>query len=201
MGPRVILGVCGVFFVGVLGISSSASTAFTDDRGAADRLGDELTRIVRGFEISPVRLDLRHKDLALVGLGSYIVNAQGGCNDCHTNPAFAEGGDPHQGQPKKINAARYLAGGAPFGDPCDPATIFSKNITPDANGKPAGLTFDEFLTVMRTGRDPDEPDHILQIMPWPVYGEMTRHDLRAVYEFLRAIPSRPSAPIPPPFCP
>ena len=70
-------------------------------------------------------------------------------------------------------------------------TPISKNLTPDAEGRPAGLTFEEFLTLMRTGRDPDEPDHILQVMPWPVYGEMTRHDLRAVYEFLRAIPSRP----------
>jgi len=26
-------------------------------------------------------------------------------------------------------------------------------------------------------------------MPWPVYGKMTDRDLRAVYEFLSAIPS------------
>lgn len=29
---------------------------------------------------------------------------------------------------------------------------------------------------------------LLQVMPWPVYGEMLESDLRAVYEFLRAIP-------------
>jgi len=28
-------------------------------------------------------------------------------------------------------------------------------------------------------------------MPWPVYGKMTDNDLKAIYEFLRAIPSRP----------
>ena len=60
---------------------------------------DELRRIVRGFQIAPVPLNLQGKDLALVGLGSYIVNAQGGCNDCHTNPPFADGGDPHQASP------------------------------------------------------------------------------------------------------
>ena len=200
MKPRVILAVCTVLFVGVLGISSNASSPDDDERGSGSGGSEELRRIIRGYALTPVRLDLRGKDRALVGLGSYIVNAQGGCNDCHTNPPFVDGGDPHLGQPKQINAARYLAGGMPFGPPCDPTTIFSKNLTPDALGKPAGLTFDEFLTLMRTGRDPDEPDHILQIMPWPVYGEMTRHDLRAVYEFLRAIPSRPTAPIPPPFC-
>ena len=31
----------------------------------------EINRIVRGFQIAPVRLNLRGKDLALVGLGSY----------------------------------------------------------------------------------------------------------------------------------
>ena len=40
-----------------------------------------------GFRISPVKLNLKHKDPELVGLGSYIVNAQGGCNDCHTCPS------------------------------------------------------------------------------------------------------------------
>jgi len=42
---------------------------------------------------------------------------------------------------------------------------------------------------MRTGRDPDD-GHILQVMPWPVYRNMTDGDLRAIYEYLRAIPSR-----------
>ena len=42
--------------------------------------------------------------------------------------------------------------------------------------------------VLRTGEDPDNPGHVLQVMPWPVYGKMTEGDLRAVYEYLRAIP-------------
>jgi hypothetical protein len=29
---------------------------------------------------------------------------------------------------------------------------------------------------------------LLQIMPWPLYHNMTTHDLRAIYEYLRAIP-------------
>jgi hypothetical protein len=69
-----------------------------------------------------------------------------------------------------------------------------RNLTPCADGKPAGLTFEEFVRVMRTGVDlkdglydpPGTP--ILQVMPWPVFGKMTRCDLRAIYEFLRAIP-------------
>jgi hypothetical protein len=45
----------------------------------------------------------------------------------------------------------------------------------------------EFVTLMRTGHEP-ERDEILQVMPWPIYGNMTTHELRAVYEFLKAIP-------------
>jgi hypothetical protein len=157
----------------------------------------ELQRIIRGFQISPVDLDLQGKNPALVGLGSYIVNGQGGCNDCHTNPPFAEGGNPHQGEPKQINVDGYLAGGMTFGP-----VIVSRNITPDENGKPAGLTFSQFRLVMRTGKDlknlpphvPSEENDLLQVMPWPVYGEMLDHDLRAIYEFLRAIPPIESGP-------
>jgi hypothetical protein len=29
---------------------------------------------------------------------------------------------------------------------------------------------------------------LLQIMPWPNYQDWTDHDLRAVYEYLKAIP-------------
>lgn len=142
----------------------------------------EQSRVVRGFQIAPVPLNLRGKDRTLVGLGSYIVNAQGGCNDCHTNPPYAPGGDPFQGEPEQINVEHYLAGGTPFGP------VTSANITPDAEGLPHGFTFQEFKTTLRTGHEPDEPDEILQVMPWPVFGKMTDRDLKAVYEYLRSIP-------------
>jgi hypothetical protein len=150
-------------------------------------------RTAQGFAIAPVPLDLEGKSRTLVGLGSYIVNAQGGCNDCHTAPPFAEGGNPFEGEPIVINASAYLAGGMPFGP-----EIVSANITPDENGLPAGLTLDEFIELIRTGRDEEEPDHILQVMPWPIFRNMTDRDLRAVYEYLSAIPSLPDTPPPPP---
>jgi hypothetical protein len=28
-------------------------------------------------------------------------------------------------------------------------------------------------------------------MPWPVYENMTNHDLRAIYEYLKAVPCNP----------
>ena len=58
----------------------------------------ERERIEKGLTLSPVPLNLDGKDRDLVGLGSYIVNAQAACNDCHTNPPFAPGRRPVQGR-------------------------------------------------------------------------------------------------------
>jgi hypothetical protein len=78
-------------------------------------------------------------------------------------------------------------------------TFVSRNLTPETNGLPAGLTFDEFLLVMRTGIDLDHTHPqfgpLLQVMPWPVYQDMTDRDLLAIYEYLRAIPhAEPATP-------
>jgi hypothetical protein len=161
-----------------------------------DARKDFESRILKGFQIAPVKLNLRRLNPALVGLGSYIVNAQGGCNDCHTVPQFAPGRDPFLGQPETINAATYLAGGGVFG----PFT--SRNLTPRANGLPANLTWEQFLETMRKGTDiknrHPQISPLLQVMPWPVYGKMTTLELMAVYEFLKAIPSLPTTVPPPP---
>jgi hypothetical protein len=143
----------------------------------------ELKRIQQGLEIAPVTLDFRNKDRNLVGLGSYIVNAQAACADCHSCPTYEQGHNPFMGGDGKINATNYLAGGVPFGP-----TIVSANITPDSSGKPAGLDFDEYLELIRTGHDPDEPGEILQVMPWPIFRNMTDHDILAIYTYLTAIP-------------
>ncbi len=136
--------------------------------------------------LAPVLLNLTGKNLNLVKRGSYLVNAVGGCNDCHTNPSYEAGGDPFKGEAEAINVSAYLGGGRAFGP-----TITSANITPDAAGKPAGLTRTQFINLIRTGRHHEDPTMILQVMPWPVYKNMTDSDLKAIYEYLRAIPSIP----------
>ena len=58
---------------------------------------DRESRIERGFEIAPVPLNMEGKDPALVGLGSYLVNPSGGCNDCHSagpQTEYLPGGKP-----------------------------------------------------------------------------------------------------------
>jgi hypothetical protein len=170
-----------VVFVGAIQHTARASDNDADDRFS----GMEGLRVQRGYQIAPVHLDLRHKNYELVGLGSYLVNAIGGCNDCHTNPSYLPGGDPFRGQPKKVNAAHYLGGGQAFGP------FITRNLTPE-NGLPAGHTFDEFKSIIRTGVDLDHAhpkiSPLLQVMPWPTYQSMTDHEIRAIYEYLRAIP-------------
>ena len=176
--------------VAALTLLFAASVRADDDEGES-----QIKRqIRRGFQIVPqgVHLNLAGKNRALVGLGSYIVNTSG-CNDCHTHPEFLPNSSPFLGQPEMINFPQYLTGGRQFG----PFT--SANLTPDASGKPAGLTLRDFITTLRTGHNPnDPPGQILQVMPWPVYGKKTDHDLKAVYEYLRALPSLPNNPAPGP---
>jgi hypothetical protein len=154
---------------------ASAQSGFTYDEAA----------VQKGLQISPVRLDTTGRDRNQVGYGSYLVNAVGGCNDCHTNPSYTADGDPFKGVAKKVNAAGYLAGGSAFG----PFT--SRNLTPSVEGPVTG-SLAKFKEVMRTGVDlrklHTQISPLLQVMPWPVYQDMADRDLDAVYAFLSSIP-------------
>ena len=192
MKPNVVVGIVASVFVLSLGM---AILGAADSPSRDDESDDAASRIQAGFNYASaqgITLNLKGKNRALVGLGSYLVNAAGGCNDCHTAPPFTV--DPYAflGAPKQININCYLAGGTPFGPPANPATPVSRDITPWEDGKPAGLTFNQFRHVMRTGEDPDNPGHVLEVMPWPVYQSLIDRDLRAIYEYLTAIPAIPA---------
>jgi hypothetical protein len=45
----------------------------------------------------------------------------------------------------------------------------------------------DFVEIMRTGIDPVTSKY-LQVMPWPVYQDMTDRDLQAIFEYLQTIP-------------
>ena len=175
-------------------------------------------RVRQGFKLAPVPLNLDDKNCVLVGLGSYLVNLGGcnDCHTGGGPPNFnyASGGNPYFGQPKKVDPATYLSGGQNFGPVGAPPSpnIISRNLTPSTKtGLPEGdHTFEQFLTILRTGKDfdhlhpncsttittncfPPDPSNpvdgdLLQIMPWPSYQDLTDHDIRAIYEYLRAIP-------------
>ena len=188
-------------------VYSSAGHAQTADAETA-------AKILRGYQVAPVSLNMTGRDATLVGLGSYLVNAVADCNGCHTtDPAteYAPGGSPYFSQKTKVNAATYLGGGQDFGAFPDPAGPFphvvTRNLTPDKTGKPAGgLSMDDFVKIIRTGVDLDKihptckgaPDgkclpapfngDLLQIMPWPAFTNMTDRDIQSIYEYLSAIP-------------
>ncbi|MFO1038539.1 MAG: hypothetical protein U1E45_17010 [Geminicoccaceae bacterium] len=143
------------------------------------------TRVDIGFRIAPVPLNYPAWARNDVGRGSYWVNAVGGCNDCHSSQPYTANGNPYEGKKTKVNAAKYLAGGGVFGP------FVSPNLTPDRNGLPAGLTLKKFISTIRTGKDPDGSNRILQVMPWPIYANMSDSDLTDIYRYLRAIPSLP----------
>lgn len=212
---RRVVGVVGVILLtGAISVMVSAWDQDKDDEG-------KLVEI--GFKIAPVHLSLENKDRDLVGLGSYLVNAVASCNDCHSPSGamgpeeYVPGNNPYFGQKKIVNAAVYLSGGMNFG-PVGPGSpdIVSRNLTPDKTGLPeGGRPFSQFLTIMRTGKDFDHvhlpctgaPDgtclppmdgdgNLLQIMPWPIYQSMTEHQLRAIYEYLSAVPCVEGPPAP-----
>ena len=139
----------------------------------ADNEKDGIDRSVvqQGFDASPIpkdQLNLKGSNPYLVALGSYLVNAAGDCSGCHSFPRFLAKGDtagsnpafnvdPYLGEPSNqsvtgqlranFNINHYLAGGRCFGG------FMARNITPDASGRPLGLTEAEFFKVMRLGED------------------------------------------------
>src|SRR5579864_8132196 len=153
-----------VTFVAVIlaAMSIKAPRAHADD-------DDTESMIKIGFEIAPVPLNLAGKDRAKVGLGSYLVNAIGDCNGCHTaglppNFNYAAGGNPYFHQPQVVDPTVYLSGGqnfGPVGTPTGPngysgPNMISRNLTPDKNGRPeGGHTLAEFKKIMRRGKDFD----------------------------------------------
>jgi len=199
-----ITGTCLV----VATIAIAAST--TSSRAKAEKEGGD-SRVQIGLNAAPFPLDMRGKNPALVGLGSYFVNVAGDCDGCHSagpQTEYAPGGNPYFHQKEKINPATYLGGGRDFGALIPgSAHIISRNLTPDASGIPVGGdSFEKFVHTIRTGIDPDQlhppctgaPDAnciphpfdgtLLQIMPWPNLRHLSDHDLRAIYEYLGTIP-------------
>lgn len=172
-------------------------------------------KVLQGMQIAPVPLNTAGKDLNFVGYGSYLVNATGDCNGCHSDgppTQFAKGGNPFMGQSAVVNPATYLGGGRDFGaypntNNANNPHIISRNLTPDYTGMGiGGDTLDQFVLIMRTGVDLDHahpsctgaPDgtcipapfngNLLQIMPWPTFHNMEDDDLLAIYTYVSSIP-------------
>ena len=148
-------------------VSTVPGRAHNDNNGAQD----EQQMIQIGLKIAPIQLNMAGKDSDLVGLGSYLVNAVGDCNGCHSDGPMTEfipSGNPYLLMPpngpflgtKQVNLKTYLGGGRDFGavvpSPGGTVHIISRNLTPDKSGMPeGGRTLSEFIQIMRTGVDLD----------------------------------------------
>jgi hypothetical protein len=162
-----------------IGISVFIGTLMMSRPGRAQDGSDDAERIQIGFSAAPVKLNLAGKnsaEVAMVGLGSYLVNVANDCNFCHTsggppNFNFLPNHNPYflgQG-PTQTDPTQYLAGGTPFGTelPFNVGSgspygsylgpvIVSRNLTPDQNGLPeGGHTLSQFMDIFRTGVDLD----------------------------------------------
>ncbi len=154
---------------------------------AADPLGMLIDRDSQlGLRLAPLPLNLRGKSRGSVGYGSYIVNVLGECNGCHSVNGYAPGGNPYLGQPPIVDTQAYLRGGRFFG------IATSRSLRPDpATGLPGGMTYAQFVAAMRHGTDPDNPNRLLQVMPWPSYTPMADAELNSIYQYLSALPPAP----------
>lgn len=136
----------------------------------------------------------------VVSRGSYLVTVAG-CNDCHTPHTY----DVKTGK-MVPNPARLLSG-HPEGalgpltapEPGETAasqdhtsfrgawgTSYAANLTPDRETGIGKWTEDQFILVLRTGRNGDHA--ILPPMPWGNFSKMTDDDLKAIYAYLQTIP-------------
>ena len=112
-------------------------------------------------------------DPALVKRGRDLA-AIGNCNTCHT----ARGGQ---------NYAGGLPVPTPFG------TIFSSNITPDADTGIGRWSEEAFQRAMRTGVD-RAGRHLYPTFPYDHFTNVSDEDDRALYAFLMTRPPVPALP-------
>jgi hypothetical protein len=134
----------------------------------------------KGLTIAPFQLDttgLSNADKEKIGTGSYLVNAVGGCGDCHSTPQPS-------GPPK------YLGGGVSYGIGANGEVVYARNLTPDADTG-MKLTEDQFVEALRTGRDfkSDTQNEQLIVMPWQSFRWMSDDDLKSIYAYLTKVPA------------
>jgi hypothetical protein len=154
--------------------------------GDAGETGAALSaRAQKGLTISPFTLDATGLSLAdqeKLGVGSYLVNAAGGCNDCHAHNQAA-------GPPK------FLGGGTAF-DLGGGNAVYARNLTSDATTG-LKLTEAEFVEALQTGKDfrnsTTSASQALIVMPWQTYRWMSTTDLKAIYAYLKKVPADANA--------
>jgi mono/diheme cytochrome c family protein len=102
----------------------------------------------------------------ILELGKYLVTA-GNCAACHTSPGDNE-----------------MAGGVAFATQF--GTIYSTNITPDADAGIGNWSFEDFLTSMRHGVRPNG-QHLYPAFPYTAFTKLTDSDIAAIFLYLMSL--------------
>ncbi len=150
--------------------------------------------------------------------GEYLVNAVGGCNDCHTPHIMTSQGPAPDlnsflaGAPQDEKAPAIAAGvigpdnwggmmsvdmttwAGPWG------VSFSANLTPDPATGIGSWTEKMFIAALRNGKFWGSGRDLLPPMPWQSYRNMTDNDLHDIYAYLmslKPVKNVVPAPIPP----
>lgn len=105
---------------------------------------------------------------SLIARGAYLARA-GNCMACHT----ARGGEPYAGG---------LGMATPFG------TVFTSNLTPDANTGIGSWSSAHFWRALHNGRSKNGR-LLYPAFPYTSYTQVTREDSDAMFAFLRSLPA------------
>ena len=210
------LGLAAIVVAGML-ITSSRGSAKNDNNTEQDeKLKIQIGFQVNPVTLNQAGKD--HDLLGLGSYIVNVTGDCNGCHSAGPtteylgNPALFAPPSLTVHQTKKVNPDTFLGGGRDFGAfpaPNSHLHIFSRNLTPDSTGRPeGGHSYSDFVQIMRTGIDFDGihptcpagtaqtascvpypfDGSLLQIMRWPSFQDMTDRELRAIYEYLSAIP-------------
>ena len=154
--------VCAALFAGFATMHLTSGTLHAD---ADDHPDSDARLSAVGLRIAPDFIQIGNQDPLLVGLESFIVNAQADCNGCHgSDPAngYLPTNNPYFLPPNNLgpagpgivkNPKSALFGGPGLG----PKNIISRNLTPDYTSNPeGGHDLGSFITILRTGHDFDK---------------------------------------------
>ncbi len=153
----------------------------------------------------------------LIARGKYIVTT-GGCGDCHTPKIMTVNGP--------IEDTTRMLAGFPEGSSLPPLDVkmvapgnwyatemnlaawvgpwgisYASNLTPDNETGIGSLSEEMFIKTLREGKLMGVGRPLLPPMPWPTIGQMTNDDLKAIYAYLKSLPSiknKVPEPVPPP---
>ena len=118
----------------------------------------------------------RMADEAQVARGKYLVTL-GGCSDCHTPGTFL-------GKP---DMDKYL-GGSDVGFAIPGLGVFpGRNLTPDKQTGLGSWSKEQIVTALQKGLRPDGR-HLVPIMPWKAFANLTKADANAIAAYLQSLP-------------